>query len=139
MSPSTANPIVRHKFAENESQEITDSPAIDAKSESTDRRVTARHDCDGFAEVVVPGTGLLFRGEISNLSEFGCYIKTRAHLDIPRSAQVELRFTVRGDHFSITARAALARSAVGAGFEFTSIEPLTHKSLLRLIADISMQ
>jgi hypothetical protein len=107
--------------------------------QDADRRIAIRHDCDGFAEVAVPSTGMLFRGEIVNLSEFGCYIKTRAHLELRRSAKVELRFTVRGDQFSIIARAAIANSSEGARFEFTSIESQTHKNLLRLIANLSIE
>jgi PilZ domain len=130
MSSSTAKPLTF---------ENANSSATLPIEQAEDRRIAARHEIDGFAEVAVPETGFLFRGEIANLSEFGCYIKTRAHLDVRRSAQVELRFTLRGDHFSILARAALAKSEIGAGFEFTSIEPSTHKNLLQLITDLSSE
>ena len=107
------------------------------KDRGPEHRTAKRFSCEGFAEVVVPYIGFLFRGEITDLSESGCYIKTRARLNISRSADVELRFTVNGDHFSLLARIAGATSGVGAGFEFSVIEPTVHRNLLRLIEELS--
>lgn len=102
-----------------------------------ERRIAQRIPCDGFAEVVVPSSGFLFRGEISDLSEFGCYIKTRARLSIRRSVEVELRFTICGDNFSVLARTAVVKTGTGAGFEFAVIEPQMHKKLLELIDELN--
>jgi hypothetical protein len=104
---------------------------------ANERRIATRHACDGFAEVVVPYSGFLFRGEIADLSEFGCYVKTRARLNMRRSAEVELRFTVNGEHFSVLARAAVVKIGAGAGFEFSEIEPSMHKNLLQLIDELT--
>jgi hypothetical protein len=100
---------------------------------ASERRIAKRHACDGFAEVVVPSTGFLFRGEIANLSEFGCFVKTKARLAIRRAVEAELRFTVLGNNFSVLAKSAAVQSGHGAGFEFSSIEPPMHKRLLELI------
>jgi len=89
----------------------------------SERRIAKRHACDGFAEVVVPTSGFLFRGEIADLSETGCYVKTRARLSLRRSSEAELRFTVNGDNFSV-------------GFEFSVIEPQMHRKLLELIEEL---
>jgi len=107
------------------------------KDRGPEHRMARRFACEGFAEVVVPYLGFLFRGEITDLSESGCYIRTRARLNVSRSAEVELRFTVNGDHFSLLARIASATSGVGAGFEFSVIDPTVHRSLLRLIEELS--
>jgi len=111
--------------------------AISELTKPSERRIATRHACDGFAEVIVPASGFLFRGEVANLSEFGCFIKTRARLNIRRSAEAELRFTVNQEQFHLMARTAMVKAGVGAGFEFAVIEPVTHKSLLALIDELA--
>jgi len=106
---------------------------------ASERRISARHECDGFAEVAIASAGYLFRGEISDISEFGCFVKTRAHLNIGRSAQAELRFTVNGEHFSVGARVAAIRVGLGVGMEFSEIETTLHKNLLLLIEELSQR
>ena len=103
---------------------------------ATEQRAAGRIECDGPAEVVVPFAGALFRGEIANVSEVGCYIRTRARVNLRRHDEVELRFTLRGDGFSILARVIWAKSMTGIRLEFTHIEPTPHKMLLRLIAEM---
>ena len=102
----------------------------------SERRIAKRHACDGFAEVVVPTSGFLFRGEIADLSETGCYVKTRARLSLRRSSEAELRFTVNGDNFSVLARSVVVRTGIGVGFEFSVIEPQMHRKLLELIEEL---
>jgi len=109
-----------------------------AKTDS-ERRIAVRQECDGFAEVAIPSAGYLFRGEISDISEFGCFIKTRARLNLRRSAQSELRFTVNGEHFSVEARVAVIRTGLGVGMEFSVIETTLHKNLLVLIEELSQR
>jgi len=115
----------------------SDATETSAQNQAAERRIATRHPCNGFAEVAVPCTGFLFRGEIGNLSEFGCYIKTRAHLNVSRSTEVEIRFTVSSNNFSVLARCAAVQSGVGGGFEFTLIEPRMHKKLLELIEELN--
>ena len=97
-----------------------------------ERRRVARLACSGFAEVVVHDVGFLFRGEISDFSEFGCFVKSKAMLHFQRSDRVELRFRVNGDTFSVTAQAAVVRSGVGSGFEFLHVEPEMQEKLQAL-------
>jgi hypothetical protein len=125
-----------------ERADIQDPPAnktakTAAMPPAGERRIAKRLACDGFAEVVVPYSGFLFRGEIADLSEFGCYIKTRARLSIRRSADAELRFTVNGDNFSVLARTAVVKTGAGVGFEFAVIEPQMHKKLIDLIEELT--
>lgn len=107
-----------------------------APEHTSERRIAERHACDGFAEVVVHQFGSLFRGEIRDLSKFGCFITTRARLNLKRSADVELRFTVAGTQFSLLGRIAAVRQGVGVGFEFSEIKPATLKRLMRLIEEL---
>ena len=115
---------------------VVEIPAPPKAPPIPERRISERFACDGFAEVIVSYSGFLFRGEIVDLSEFGCYIKTRARLTIRRSAEAELRFTINSDRFSVLARTAAVRPGQGVGFEFTSIEPATHQCLVELIEEL---
>ena len=115
---------------------VSNKPTDPVQPAGSERRITTRHECDGFAEVLVPFKGLLFRGEIANLSELGCYVKTRARLSLRRSVEVELRFTVRGDNFSVLASSVAVRNGDGAGFEFSLIDPPMHRKLLELIEEL---
>jgi len=115
---------------------VSKTTSTTAERPASERRIAKRHACDGFAEVVVPHNGFLFRGEIADLSETGCYIKTRARLNIRRSSEAELRFTVNGDNFSVLARSAVVRTGIGVGFEFSVIEPQMHRKLLELIEEL---
>ncbi len=101
-----------------------------------DRRANPRHSCDGFAEVVVCESGALFRGEIHDLSDGGCYIKTRAILRIKRPAEVEIRFTVNDNRFSVVARVVSLHKGLGAGFQFLEMDLKMHKRLIELIAQL---
>jgi hypothetical protein len=100
-----------------------------------ENRIAKRISCDAIAEGIVPYCGLLFRGEISNLSLTGCFMKTRATLNMKRSTSVELRFTINGEQFSIPARFVRIHPG-GAGFEFSLVEPGVHKNLQALMQDL---
>lgn len=65
----------------------------------------------------------LFRGRLRDISRSGCYIETRARLNVPRMAAVELRFTANGAHFASLARVMDVRPGRGAGFEFLKDDP----------------
>ena len=104
-----------------------------------ERRIGARLSCEGMAEVVVPSRGFLFRGEISDITEFGCHIMTHARLNMRPRAEVELRFTINEELFSVTARVAVVRAGVGVGFEFSEVETQIYKNLLSLIEVLSLR
>jgi len=101
-----------------ESLEALGAAAAEEKADCGERRLAGRIDCDGTAEVAVPAAGFLFRGEIRDISLSGCYIETRARLNLKRRADVELRFTLAGACFSIFARVMRVQHGKGAGFQF---------------------
>jgi len=49
-----------------------------------------------------------------DVSQSGCFIETRAHLKMPRSAEVEIRFTLGGLKQSVLARVMDVRPGKGA-------------------------
>jgi len=88
--------------------------------------------------VVAFQLNVLFRGKLSDISQSGCFIETRAHLNLPRLAEVEVRFTTGGLKMAALARVMVVRPGKGAGFEFLSVDPRLdqrfHKMIERLQA-----
>lgn len=95
--------------------------------------------CEGFAEVVGFRPQVLFRGKIRDISESGCFIETRAHLNLPRLSEVEIRFTVSELRQSALARVMDVRPGKGAGFEFLPGDPRLdqgfHQMIERLLTE----
>jgi len=120
-----------------ESLEAPSAAAVEETSDCGERRGAERFDCDGTAEVVVPTAGFLFRGEIRDISLSGCYIETRARLDLKRRADVEVRFTLAGCSFSVFARVMRVQRGKGAGFQFLFDDPKLERRLLDLIQRLS--
>jgi hypothetical protein len=102
-----------------------------------ERRRHERFACDGLAEVVVFDPDLLFRGEIRDISLTGCYIVTRARLNLKRFAEVELRFSAGGQRLSSLARVMDVRPGKGVGIEFLPGDPRMDRRFHELIARLS--
>ena len=104
-----------------------------------DRRRHRRFPCEGFAEVVGFRPQVLFRGKIRDISKSGCFIETRAHLNLPRLSEVEIRFTVSELRQSALARVMDVRPGKGAGFEFLPGDPRLdqgfHQMIERLLTE----
>ena len=97
--------------------------ANDDTGTGSERRRHARYACDGRAEVVVFRPELLFRGEVKDISRTGCYIATRARLNLKKFAEIELRFSANGQHLSSLARVMDVRPGQGVGIEFLPGDP----------------
>ena len=88
-----------------------------------ERRRHRRFHCAGIAEVVGFRPHLLFRGKLRDTSQSGGFVETHAHLNLPASPKVEVRFTVNGQRQSALARVMDVRPDTGAGFEFLAADP----------------
>lgn len=97
-----------------------------------------RFPCEGFAEVVGFRPHVLFRGRIRDISQSGCFIETRAHLNLPRLAEVEIRFTVRGLKQAALARVMDVRAGRGAGFEFLLQDPRLDQSFKKILDGLQL-
>ncbi len=106
---------------------------IEEENGTKERRANKRFKCIGYAEVVVPDSEFLFRGEIRDISLTGCYVATRARLKVDRSTEVEIRFTVSGVQVHSFARVIQIRPGHGVGFEFASCDERTEKAFLGLV------
>jgi len=111
------------------------SPESIPASTGRERRKHERAVCDGFAEVVIDGASLMFRGRIKDLSPTGCYIETRARLRLDVGTAAELCFNVNDRAFKAVAEVRVIRPGVGVGFEilFLVAESREPSDLLALI------
>lgn len=111
------------------------APETPAAPSGRERRKHERAACDGFAEVVIDGASLMFRGRIKDLSPTGCYIETRARLRLDVGTAAELCFTVNDRAFKAVAEVKVIRPGVGIGFEilFLVAESREPSDLLALI------
>jgi PilZ domain len=103
----------------------------------SERRRHARFACDGSAEVVVFRPDLLFRGEVKDISLTGCYIATRARLNLKRFAEIELRFSANGQYLSSLARVMEVRPGKGVGIEFLPGDPRMDQQFHELLERLS--
>jgi hypothetical protein len=99
----------------------------------SERRRHRRFPVEGFAEVIAFRAKGLFRGRLKDISESGCFIETRAHLNLPRLAEVEIRITAPGIKLSVLGRVMDVRPGKGAGFEFLRGDPRLDHSFHNMI------
>jgi hypothetical protein len=94
--------------------ETTEAEGVRGK----ERRRRLRVVCTGFAEGIVLDSRYLFRGEIRDFTESGCFVKTKARLHAKRLAEVDIRFIVNGIQYHTAARVMNVRPDEGYGLEF---------------------
>jgi hypothetical protein len=121
---------------------VEDPTAIDdvsaAPGEGDDeRRRSRRYLCNGFAEVMVVRPECLFRGEIRNISQNGCFVISRAHVQLERHAEAEMRFKLNNRQFRVRARVMSVLKGDGVGFEFLGVNRDTEELLRNLITELS--
>ena len=105
----------------------------------SERRRHKRFPCEGFAEVVAFRAKGLFRGRLKDISESGCFIETSARLNLPRLAEVEIRFTAPGIKLSVLGRVMDVQPGKGAGFEFLPGDPRLDHSFHNMIDRLQAQ
>jgi hypothetical protein len=98
----------------------------------TDRRRSPRFDCAGSAEAFAADPCYLFRGEIRDISETGCYVMTKARLRLERFTELDVLFMLRNRNHRAAARVMNFRPGQGVGLEFLSCVPSPEESFLPL-------
>jgi hypothetical protein len=101
-----------------EASQIISEPQTGEDGAGKERRRSHRHDCKGFAEAWVLDPESLFRGEIRDISQSGCFIGTKARLSLVRHSIVDLRFTIMNGYYRAAARVLNVRPGKGVGLEF---------------------
>jgi hypothetical protein len=88
---------------------------MDGAIMDTERRLAPRYECAGDAELVVPGRGLRYPGQVVDLSTGGCFIETACRLE--RGTSVEIWMTPQGEPLRIGAHLVVRReNGVGCRF-----------------------
>ncbi len=64
----------------------------------------------------------MFRGQMVNISQSGCYVRTRAWVRVPPGTVVELVFALDGRMNRVHAEARFAQSRTGVGLRFLPLE-----------------
>jgi hypothetical protein len=103
---------------------------------SRERRLSRRIGCKGFADAFVINTGYLFRGEIRDISETGCYIMTKARLQLKRLTEVDLLFVLNGRNYRTLARVMEVQPREGVGLEFLFSDQSAQESFKKLHLDL---
>lgn len=107
-----------------------------AKGESfggKERRLSRRLDCEGFAEAFAIDAGYLFRGEIRDISQTGCYIMTKAALKLERLTEVDLEFMLKRRNYHARARVMVVRLGKGVGLKFVFNNSRAEESIKDLV------
>jgi PilZ domain len=102
-------------------------------SASRERRLSHRVGCKGFADAIVVETGYLFRGEIRDISQTGCYLMTNARTQLERLTEVDLLFVLNNRQYHTLARVMKIRPGKGVGLEFMFSDRAAEESFKELI------
>jgi hypothetical protein len=102
-------------------------------SASRERRLSHRVGCKGFADAIVVETGYLFRGEIRDISQTGCYLMTNARTQLERLTEVDLLFVLNNREYHTLARVMKIRPGKGVGLEFMFSDRAAEESFKELI------
>jgi hypothetical protein len=86
-----------------------------------------------FVEAVVDRHGSMFRGTIRDISQTGCYIETRARLNLQRLTRVDMRIMVQKSCYHASARVMDVRPGKGLGLEFELADARAEEWIRELI------
>jgi hypothetical protein len=123
---------------------------MDIKAESTysgrfielsveERRLYPRVTCKCDAEAIIPAREALFRGQIRDISESGCYVDTLAFVRLRRGMEVDLRFVLQDTEFHFTAEVMNVRNGSGFGVHFIDEQSPDALEMLHCLIQILMQ
>jgi hypothetical protein len=101
-----------------------------------ERREHTRYVVDAWAEVMVKDGTMLFRGQVLDVSQGGCYIETEARLRLAPGTRVEIIFRAHERVLRCEGTSRMVRTR-GAGFLFETMSAKVRAELAGLIAELS--
>lgn len=101
-----------------------------------DKRRHPRYRCEGHAEVFLPHGGLLFRGQILDLSLSGCFIAT-AMPKLERGTLVEVYFVTNRLQFRVQGNIVEVRQKRGAGISFVNVSSRRAGQIAALVSELA--
>jgi len=102
-----------------------------------ERRKNRRYPCEGFAEVLVLQPETLLRGEVRNVSKYGCFVATRARVHVEPRSEAAVRFNLRDRRYRVRAVVANVRPGAGVGFEFRFEDAQTEDEIHCLVEEMN--
>jgi hypothetical protein len=79
----------------------------------------------------------LFRGDIRDVSQSGCFVATRAKVHLECLADAEIRFRLNNRLFKTRVRLMSIRPDDGVGLEFLGVSARTREQLGNLIQELN--
>ena len=112
---------------------VKQSGQISGEHPDNERRRSVGIFCSGFAEGLSRNPSQLFRGEIRNVSETGCFISVRAAVSLAAGAIVELRLRLCQTEYRALARVMEAMPSTGIRMQFIATEPTFAEHIRRIL------
>jgi hypothetical protein len=120
---------------------VTGQAVLEAAKEEPaggeNRRRCPRFECAGSAEVYAEDPGFLFRGEIQDISQTGCYIRSHARMRLERFIEVDLSFILNNHSYRAIAKVMNFRPGEGVGLEFQFSNPRTEQAFKSLVQTLA--
>jgi hypothetical protein len=117
------------------------SEAIDKETAAlalrAERRRNRRYPCNILSEAVARYRGSIFRGKIVDISGSGCFLLTKAFLDLERYTEVDLSFKYKNVDYRTVALVMDIQLRRGVGFEFSFADAQTAQVFLALSEEVS--
>jgi hypothetical protein len=105
-----------------------------ARQPDVERRSSVRICCSGFAEGLSIEPSQLFRGEIRNVSETGCFVSLRVSVNLPPGTSVQLRFKMGRAEYSALARVVESVPFIGIRMRFTATDPAFTERMRQILS-----
>jgi hypothetical protein len=110
--------------------------SADSATPASERRKHPRYACEGHAEVFLPHGGLLFRGNILDLSVSGCLIEA-AGITLERGTHVEVYFTTRQLQFRVPGNIAVLYRGKGVGIAFYHVSHRMAAQIREVVSELA--
>lgn len=105
-------------------------------SAASERRKNPRYACEGQAEVFLPHGGLLFRGQILDLSVSGCMVEAIG-ITLERGTHVEVYFTTRQLQFRVPGNIAVLYRGRGVGIAFYHVSRRMAAQIREVVGELA--
>jgi hypothetical protein len=119
-----------------EVEEVGASPGKIVDVSIDERRRCPRVACEGHAEAVLVQREALFRGQIRDISEGGCYVDTVAEVHVTPGMEIDLRFTLQDNYFHFEAMVMNVREGAGFGLRFLAERSPAETELLHCLMQV---
>jgi PilZ domain-containing protein len=105
-------------------------------SKRAERRRHRRCSSNSLAKAVVLQRSSMFRGEILDISQSGCFVVTKAFLRVELYAEVKVQFKFKNVDYHTPAVVMNIQPGKGVGLEFSFADAQTEEAFLALSEEL---